>query len=141
MRIIPGSTIVCMEHGSEHCDIGGDELSSRQSRPPRGSCLGRSVVGALLAYFTCGSMFLYSGIIGHSHSPLVHPLAGHAGWILAGLSPLGAYLSFRLSGGRRRSIARMLLALTVAVFVFVGLQALGLGLLRHALPGEFGGHR
>ena len=81
-------------------------------------------------------MFLFSGAIGHSHVPLVHPVAGHLGWILGGLSPLGAYLSFRLSRGRSRSIARTCLAWGVAAIVFAGLQALGSALLSYALPGQ-----
>lgn len=125
-----------MENGSVHSAIGEDKVSPGQKRSARGDRLGRWGAGLLLGYLTLASMFMYSGVIAHSHTPPVHPLAGHVGWILGGLSPLGAYLGFRLSRGKSRSVARLCVALGIAACVFVGLQVLGLALLQYALPGQ-----
>lgn len=110
-------------------------MSPGQKRSPRGHWLARLAVGLLLGYLTLASMFMYSGVIAHAHTPPVHPLAGHLGWILGGVSPLGAYLGFRLSRGKSRSVGRLCVALAMAACVFLGLQVLGVTLLQYALSG------
>jgi len=121
---------------------GGSQPAIREQKPQEHDpslwklWLGRVGVFLLLAYLTFALMFLYSGVMGHSHAPTAHPAAGHLGWILAGMSPLAAYLGFRLSGGRKRSVGRMLLALAIAAAIFVGLQVIGLMLLSYAMSGQ-----
>ena len=98
-------------------------------RPDRGSLGG----WMLTIYFTLGSLFMFSGAVGHSHAPLAHPLAAHLGWILAGVSPLGAYIALILISRRSRSVRWTLFSLTLATLVLLAVQAVGVLLLRLGL--------
>ena len=93
--------------------------------------------GWLLTVFaTACYLFMYSGAVGHSPQPPVHPRAATAGWILAGLSPLAAYVSYQLLRKRYRSKRGTFLCAVVALGLFLLCQVLGITLLHHALPGQ-----
>ena len=110
-----------------------DETSSDRNgaprRPDRGSLGGWLLTG----FFTLGALFMFSGAVGHSHAPLAHPVAAHLGWILAGLSPLGAYIALILISRRSRSVRWSLFSLTMAALVLLAQHTLGMLLLLYGL--------
>ena len=65
-----------------------------------------------------------------------HPAVGNVGVILAGLSPLGAYLSYWLTGRGKRTRLRILLAVAIGALAFIAMQYIGLALLQYALGGQ-----
>jgi hypothetical protein len=110
-----------------------DETSSDRNEAPRRGGWGSPAGWGLTAYFTLGSLFMFSGAIGHSHAPLAHPAAAHVGWILGGLSPLSAYITLILISRRSRSVRWTLFSLLLAVLVLLAVQAVGVLLLRLGL--------
>ena len=110
-----------------------DETSSERNEAPRRGGWG-SLGGWMLAgFFTLAYLFMYSGAVGHRSAPLAHPIAAHLGWILAGLSPLTAYMAFGLISRQSRPVRWSLLSLLVATLVFLAQQGLGGLLLLYGL--------
>lgn len=98
--------------------------------------LGKTLAGVILSLFlVVPFMFMYSGAMAHGAKP-AHPTAGHIGSTVAGLSPMGAWLAYRLARYGKRSLGWILLAVAVGVAVFIGMQYLGIKLLRYALPNQ-----
>lgn len=110
-----------------------DETSSDRNGAPKRRGLG-SLGGWMLAGFlTLAYLFMYSGAVGHSSAPLAHPIAAHLGWILAGLSPLTAYIALILISRRSRSVRWTLFSLLLAALVLLAQQGLGMLLLLYGL--------
>ena len=95
----------------------------------------RIMIGGL----TCYSLFMYSGAMAHGAKP-IHPVIGHVGWVLAGLSPVVAYVSYRLMVRKAKSNRTRWCLWFLALGIFFLCQFLGLLLLAYALlPGNSNG--
>ena len=96
---------------------------------------------ALIALFTTAGLFMFSGIVAHSHAPPTYPCLAHAGWILAGLAPLIGYVSYLLLARRAKSPRDRWACAAIGVAIYalccvLGVWALHLGL---HLPGPIAG--
>lgn len=97
--------------------------------------IGPLLAWLLIAYVSAAMLFMCSGAMAHGAKPL-HPTAGNIGWILAGLSPVIAYISYLLLARRYKSKLARWLIVFLALGVFLVCQFLGFALLRYALPGQ-----
>ena len=70
-------------------------LTASENGSARSRGFGSFAGWLLVAFLTMGGLFMYSGAMAHGAQP-VHPIAGTIGWILAGLAPLPAGISYQL---------------------------------------------
>jgi len=85
-----------------------------------------------LGYLSAALLFMYSGAMAHG-AKVAHPVMGNAGCIIAGLSPIIAYVSYRGLGRWFGSSLPRGLLLAFALAIFVLCQWLGITLLDHAI--------
>jgi len=88
-----------------------------------------------LAFITGIMLFMYSGAMAHGAKP-AHPIPGHIGWVLAGLSPMIAYVGYRLLASHTKRKWAQLVCVLAAFGIFLLCQYLGVVLLIYALAGQ-----
>lgn len=90
----------------------------------------------VIAICTAAGLFMFSGAIGHSAQPPAHPIVGNLGWMLAGLSPAIAYVSYQLLRRLLKSTIGHIICIILALAIAFACQCLGVAMLRYALPGQ-----
>ncbi len=90
----------------------------------------------LASVATAAYLFVYSGIAVHGQLPAAYPLLRQIGWVLGGISPLCAYMTFAWLGGRSRSAGRMGGGIILAAIVFFALQFVGVTMILFGVRGD-----
>lgn len=88
----------------------------------------------LAAFLTSIGLFLYSGAMCHTADPPAHPAVGTLGWLIAGLSPAMAYISYcQLGKGFRHGTLPGFIG---ALAILLLCQGLGVAMIMYALAGQ-----